>query len=67
MPRAKKPVADRQLTSRELAARWGMNDGSIRMMRLKGRGPKWISIGGGDRPRVRYWLSEIERYEIERG
>jgi hypothetical protein len=61
---------DVMLTSRDLARRWGMNEGSIRVMRSEGRGPKYITLGRrsrGKRPRVRYWKSVIERYEQENG
>lgn len=63
----KRKADDRQITSAELAARWQMNEGSIRMMRVNGTGPKFIKLGKGDRPRVRYWLSDVERFEKSTG
>jgi len=64
---AKKTPVDRQITSAELAVRWGMNEGSIRMMRVNGTGPKFIKLGKGKRPRVRYWMSDVERFEKTTG
>jgi len=63
----KAKTEDRQVTSAELAKRWNMNEGSIRMMRVNGTGPKFLKLGKGKRPRVRYWLSEIERFEKTNG
>lgn len=63
----KRKPEDRQITSADLAKRWGMNDGSIRMMRVNGTGPKFIKLGKGKRPRVRYWLSDVERFEKSTG
>lgn len=61
---------DTLLTSKELAERWEMNEGSLRIMRSEKRGPRWITLGRkgkGKRPRVRYRLADIERYEQEHG
>lgn len=62
----KRAASDRQITSQELAARWKMNEGSIRMMRVNGTGPNFVKLGRGKRPRLRYWLSDIERFEREK-
>lgn len=65
-----KQTADVQITSAALAARWGMNEGSIRMMRVEGRGPKYVTLGKsgkGKRPRVRYWLSAVIAFEQQHG
>lgn len=58
------------LTSKELAARWGMNEGSLRIMRSEKRGPRWVTLGKGGkgkRPRVRYLVADIEHYERKQG
>lgn len=47
------------LTSRELAARWGYNVGTLANQRFEGRGPKYQLIGRT----VIYHLAEVERYE----
>lgn len=68
---AQPPVdGDVQITSTALAARWDMNEGSIRLMRHEGRGPAYVTLGRkgkGRRPRVRYWLSVVVKYEQEHG
>lgn len=55
------------LTSDELAKRWRMNEGSIRMMRVQKRGPRYIKLGDGPRPRLRYRLADVIAYERENG
>jgi hypothetical protein len=48
-----------QLTTKELAERWGMRPQTLRRMRMKRRGPPHIKDDG----RVRYNLTDIEDYE----
>ncbi len=55
------------MTSAELAARWDMNEGSLRMMRVAGKGPRYVLLGTGPRPRVRYRLDEVQAYERDHG
>jgi predicted DNA-binding transcriptional regulator AlpA len=47
------------LTTRQLAERWGMSEGTLRNWRVLGRGPKYLRIGN----QVRYKLSVIKAYE----
>lgn len=72
--RARRPESlleeDVLITSQQLAKRWDVNEGSIRMMRYQRRGPRWVTLGRagrGRKPRVRYWLSVIQVYEKEHG
>lgn len=54
------------LTTDELAARWQMNAGTLRNWRSEGIGPRYFEVGRRGRkrkPRIRYRLAEIERYE----
>lgn len=63
-------IEDVQMSSADLATRWNMNEGSIRMMRVEGRGPKYVTLGKrgrGRRPRVRYWLSDVIAFEQQHG
>lgn len=60
---AKKTNGIEFMTSAELAARWDMNEGSLRMMRVAGKGPRYVKIGAGQRPRVRYRLADVVAYE----
>lgn len=49
------------LTSKQLAGRWCMAEGTLANWRAQGRGPPFIRFGR----RILYPLSEIERYERE--
>lgn len=55
------------ITSNELADRWGINEGSLRMMRVAGRGPRYLKLGTGPRPRIRYRLAEVVAFEKNHG
>jgi predicted DNA-binding transcriptional regulator AlpA len=54
---------DRMLSSEELAAYLGVTMRLVRDWRIKGTGPRGVSLG---RRTVRYPLSEVERWLDER-
>ena len=49
------------LTSKELAKRWKMSEGTLRNWRATSQGPKFVIIGVRN---VLYPLESIEKYEI---
>lgn len=49
-------------SSRELAERWGMSEGSIHKKRADGSGPVHTKLDGA----IRYHINDIEAYEEER-
>lgn len=51
------------LTSKQLADRWGMFEGTIRNWRTLKKGPPFIKIGEGPRGYVAYDIKDIEAYE----
>ena len=51
------------ITSQELAKRWKVNEGSIRMMRIDKRGPPYLKLGTGPRPRIRYVMAQVIDWE----
>jgi hypothetical protein len=51
------------ITSQELAKRWKVNEGSIRMMRIDQRGPPYLKLGKGPRPRIRYVMAQVIEWE----
>ena len=53
------------LTTKQLADRWQMDDGTLRNWRSDKKGPQFITLGKGKRPRVLYRLADIEAYETK--
>ena len=51
------------ITSQDLAKRWKVNEGSIRMMRIDKRGPPYLKLGTGPRPRIRYVMAQVIDWE----
>lgn len=56
-------IDDAYLTSTELAERWRMKEASLRNMRWRGKGPRYIQRG--ERGKVLYKVADIEEYEAE--
>lgn len=59
---------EKLLTTQELATRWGMHPGSLRLWRVKKKGPRYVRLGRrgkGRLPRVRYRLEDIEAFETK--
>ncbi|MFA5900859.1 MAG: helix-turn-helix domain-containing protein [Hyphomicrobium sp.] len=55
-------LADVLLTSAEVARRLRISESGLRVMRMKGRGPKFLKLDTGA---VRYRCSDVLRYELE--
>lgn len=53
------------ITPAQLALRWGLNLNTLSQWRAAGTGPKFIRLGDGNRPRIRYRMSDIIAYERE--
>lgn len=54
---------ERYLTSKQLAQRWGISEGTLRNYRWRGCGPAYVVLNGRT---VRYSVSGVERYEQAR-
>lgn len=53
------PEADKALTEREVATRWGITQRTLYNWRMKGTGPRHFMVGS----KVKYMLSEVVRHE----
>ena len=53
------------ITPAQLALRWGLSINTLNQWRAAGTGPKFIRLGDGERPRIRYRMSDILAYERE--
>ena len=51
----------RHLHQIDLADRWGMSERTLENWRWKGRGPRFLKIGG----RVSYRIEDVEAFEEE--
>ena len=51
------------LTTKQLAERWDMSQGTLSNKRSKGQGPAYIKLGEGRTSKVRYRLEDIKQYE----
>lgn len=49
----------------EVAARYGMTPESLANWRYEGKGPQYIRLGRGRRPRVMYRVSDVLKWELE--
>ena len=54
------PIPEVFLTTRALAARWGMSPVAVRAMRYRGGGPEFICLS---ERRIRYRLSAVIEFE----
>jgi len=62
---ASQPPDQHLITPAQLALRWGLNINTLNQWRAAGTGPKFIRLGDGERPRIRYRMSAILAYERE--
>lgn len=53
------------LTTKQLAERWGVSEGTLHNQRSKGTGPVFVKLGNGRNASVRYRLEDIKQYEID--
>jgi len=51
------------LTTKELSARWKINENTLRHWRIDGIGPRFVKMGEGARSSIRYKLKDIAEYE----
>lgn len=54
---------DKLMTPKELAERYNMTQESLANWRLAGKGPAWIRLGSGKRPRVMYRMTDVLTWE----
>ena len=63
MSAASQPPDQHLITPAQLALRWGLNINTLNQWRAAGTGPKFIRLGDGERPRIRYRMSDVMEYE----
>jgi hypothetical protein len=51
------------LTSKQLAERWGLSEGTLRNWRSLNVGPKFIKLGRKSNAAVRYSLAVVKAFE----
>ena len=51
------------ITPAQLALRWNLNPNTLSQWRAAGTGPAYLRLGDGERPRIRYRMSDILAYE----
>lgn len=51
------------LSTKQLAERWGLSEGTLRNWRMMNKGPRFIRIGRGKRGQVRYKIEAIVKWE----
>lgn len=51
------------ITPAQLALRWNLNLNTLSQWRAAGTGPAYLRLGDGERPRIRYRMSDILAYE----
>lgn len=54
---------DSLMTPQEVASRYKMTPESLANWRREGKGPAWIRLGLGKRPRVMYRMSDLIEWE----
>ena len=63
MSAASQPPDQHLITPAQLALRWGLNINTLNQWRAAGTGPAYLRLGDGERPRIRYRMSDILAYE----
>ncbi len=53
---------DEMVTPGKLAQEWDTTEGALAQLRSRGRGPKFVKLGGGQGGRVLYRRSDIRAY-----
>ncbi len=60
--RTLRPLPERLLTSTETAEILGLRPQTLRVWRLRGRGPRYVRLGSTSRSRVAYRFSEVQAW-----
>jgi hypothetical protein len=60
---ASQPADQHLITPAQLAIRWGLSLNTLSQWRAAGTGPVYLRLGDGERPRIRYRMSDILAYE----
>ena len=63
MSAASQPPDQHLITPAQLAIRWGVALNTLSQWRASGGGPAFLRLGDGERPRIRYRMSDILAYE----
>ena len=63
MSPASQPPDQHLITPAQLAIRWGLSLNTLSQWRAAGTGPAYLRLGDGERPRIRYRMSDILAYE----
>ena len=63
MSPASQPPDQHLITPAQLAIRWGLSLNTLSQWRAAGTGPVYLRLGDGERPRIRYRMSDILAYE----
>ncbi len=58
-------LPETMLTPEELAARWKMSAGTLKNWRAAKKGPAFVPLGDGPRPRILYRLADVEEWEAK--
>ncbi len=54
------------LTSKDAAQCLHLTEQTLRILRMNGKGPKYVRLGDGPKARVRYRPEDLEAYVAER-
>ena len=63
MSAASQPPDQHLITPAQLGIRWGIALNTLSRWRAAGVGPAFLRLGDGERPRIRYRMSDILAYE----
>ena len=63
MSAASQPPDQHLITPAQLAIRWGLSLHTLSQWRVNNSGPAYLRLGDGERPRIRYRMSDVLAYE----
>ena len=63
MSAASHPPDQHLITPAQLGIRWGLSLHTLSQWRANNSGPAYLRLGDGERPRIRYRMSDILAYE----
>ena len=63
MSAASQPPDQHLITPAQLGIRWGLSLHTLSQWRVNNSGPSYLRLGDGERPRIRYRMSDILAYE----